>query len=491
VTILQFRENLSDRQAAEAVRGRIHWKFLLGLELTNPGFDFSVLSEFRDRLRLGGAEAILLDKLLARCREVGLVKARGKQRTDSTRVLAAIRVLNRLELVAETLRAALNELATMVPAWLQAVAPRDWYPRYSRRIEDDRLPQTEAAREAYARTVGEDGFYLLTRLEQQETPVELQHLASVQTLRQVWHRHYEREETPSDGGGEGSIRLKGKQKLGRAGEAIESPYDPEARYRSRSGINWTGYIVHLSETCEEDTPHLITHVQTTTASVHEAQCTEPIHQALIEKGLPPNEHIVDSAYVDAELLVLSQQQHAITLIGPTRPNNSWQAQTAGAYDVDQFEIDWKQQQVRCPQGKLSSGWWSRTDYTGQPMISVYFRQQDCDHCAVREQCTRSTTERRLRFRPQAQYEALQAARQRHATEEGRLLYKRRAGIEGTISQAVRAFELRQTRYRGLAKTHLQHIATAAAINLDRIVAWLEGVPRAMTRTSAFAALAPA
>jgi transposase len=232
-------------------------------------------------------------------------------------------------------------------------------------------------------------------------------------------------------------------------------------------------------------------VHTTSAAVHEAQCTEAIQQALVDKGLPPQEHIVDSAYIDAELLVTSQQQQGITLIGPTRPNTSWQAQEEDAYDVDQFDIDWAHQQVRCPQGKVSSGWKNTTDYTGQPMILVYFRQQDCAHCVVRERCTRSATERRLRFRPQAQYEALQAARQRYASEEGRLLYNRRAGIEGTLSQGVRAFDLRQTRYWGLAKTHLQHIATAAAINLDRLVAWLEEVPRALTRTSRFAALAPA
>src|SRR5262245_6887772 len=123
VTLMQFRENLADRQAAEAVRARIDWKYLLSLELTDPGFDFSVLSEFRDRLLAGSAEELLLDKLLERCQGLGLLKARGQQRTDSTHVLAAIRVLNRLELVAETLRAALNAVATVAPDWLQAVTP--------------------------------------------------------------------------------------------------------------------------------------------------------------------------------------------------------------------------------------------------------------------------------------------------------------------------------------------------------------------------------
>src|SRR2546428_827191 len=154
VTIMQFRENLADRQAAEAVRARIDWKYLLSLELTDPGFDFSVLSEFRDRLLAGSAAELLLDKLLERCCDVGLLKARGQQRTDSTHVLAAIRVLNRLELVAGTLPAAPNAAATIAPDWLQAVTPLAWYERYSRRLEEARLAKGTAEREGYAHTGG-------------------------------------------------------------------------------------------------------------------------------------------------------------------------------------------------------------------------------------------------------------------------------------------------------------------------------------------------
>ena len=192
MTVLQFRENLSDRQAVEQVRARIDWKYLLGLELTDAGFDFSVLSEFRARLLAGGSETLLLDKLLMRCRAMGLVKARGKQRTDATRVLAAIRTLNRLELVAEAFRATLNVLATEAPTWLQSVAPHAWYQRYGRRIEDDRLPEKPAECDAYARLVGEDGYYLLELLETADAPVGLKELPVVQMLRQVWQRQFQR-----------------------------------------------------------------------------------------------------------------------------------------------------------------------------------------------------------------------------------------------------------------------------------------------------------
>jgi len=489
VTIMQFRENLTDRQAAEAVRSRIDWKYLLGYDLTDPGFHFSVLSEFRARL-LSGGETILLDKFLQRCRENGLLKERGKQRTDATRVLAAIRVMNRLELVGETMRAALNAIATEVPLWLRQVAPSEWYERYGRRIEDYRLPKSQEKRAAYAQRVGEDGFQLLDLLAEPNAPKEATSLPEVNTLRLMWDRHYSRDKEKKDGNSPGQVRFKSNRELSKAAEAIESPYDTDARYRSRYSTNWTGYMVHITETCEEDDVHLITHVETTEATVHESQKTESIHQALVEKGLPPGEHLVDSAYIDAELLVDSRQQHQIDLIGPGRLNNSWQAKTEGAYDLEQFEIDWDSQVVYCPQGKQSGNWKDAFDNTGAPLIYVQFSSKDCQPCSVRQLCTRSKRRRGMGFRPREQYEALQEARQRLETEEGRQLYNRRAAIEGTISQGVRAFGMRQTRYRGLAKTHIQHIATAAAINLERLIAWLDDVPRATTRTSRFAALAP-
>ena len=170
VTVFQFQEGLSDRQAAEAVRGRIDWKYALSLELTDAGFDASVLSEFRSRLVAHGASERLLGVLVEQFRERGLITARGKQRTDSTHVLGAVRLLNRLELVAETLRAALEDMATVAPEWLQRWVPPLWIERYGRRIEEGRLPKGEAARQQYAEQVGADGASLLARVQQADMP---------------------------------------------------------------------------------------------------------------------------------------------------------------------------------------------------------------------------------------------------------------------------------------------------------------------------------
>ena len=224
--------------------------------------------------------------------------------------------------------------------------------------------------------------------------------------------------------------------------------------------------------------------------MHEARCTAAIHHALAATGLVPGEHLVDAGYVDAELLVRSGEDHGIDRVGPPRGNPTWPTKVEGGHTIARFEIDWAREQARCPQGQVSSAWHHQTDHAGTPYIPVRFRQADGAACPARPLCTQTKHRaRHLKLPPRAEPEALKAARERLTTKEGRRLYARRAGIEGTISPGVRAFGLRRGRSRGLVKTHLQHVATAAAINLQRLTAWFQAIPRATTRTSRFAALA--
>jgi len=242
VTVLQFVEALSDRQAADAVRGRIDWKYLLGLELGDPGFDHTVLSEFRTRLVAGHAELVLLNAVLGRSQELGLFRPRGRQRTDSTHVLAAVRVLNRLERVGETLRAALNSLAVVAPDWLRHIAPTFWYERYGSRVENYDLPKTEAARRELAAAIAADGQLLLHTIDAAVEQPWLQHIPAVQVLRQVWAEQYV--------GEGGRLRWREVKEIPTPSEMISSPYDPEARYSSKRSVEWVGYKVHLTETCD-------------------------------------------------------------------------------------------------------------------------------------------------------------------------------------------------------------------------------------------------
>jgi transposase len=336
VTLLQFREGLSDRQAAKAVRGRIDWKHLLALDLADAGFGHSVLCEFRGRLLEHGAGERLLGRILDAAREGGLLQARGRQRTDSTHVLAAVRDLNRVELLAETLRAALNEIAVATPDWLQ----------------------------------------------------------------------------PAQGRG--------------PGDRVESPYDTDARFRTKGGTCWTGYMVHLTESCDAGAPRLVLHADTTPANVHEAPRTAPIHDALAAKGLAPSEHLVDSAYVSAEHLIAARERHGIDLVGPGRRNLSWQSRDEGAFGAADFAVDWDGRAVRCPEGKVSAGWAERAGGPGRRgAIRIQFRAADCRGCPSRARCTRSRSGysgRVLTLLPRREHEALAATRAREGTAEGRRLY---------------------------------------------------------------------
>jgi transposase len=493
VTVFQFVENLSDRQAAEAVRARIDWKYALSLELTDPGFDHSVLCEFRSRLVEGQAEQKLLDRMLAHLCQRGLLKARGKQRTDSTHVLAAIRVMNRIELVTETLRAALNELAEVAPDWLRSFAPADWYTRYSSRAEQSRLPSKEPERTRFAEQVGTDGLLLLDRLRERRP--DLLEVPKVQTLRLVWERHFATDSSDIDAKGSsgeagGKVSLRESKDLARAATAIESPYDTEARHSTKGDICWSGYKAHLSESCEAGSPRLVTNVHTTVATTQDVSCTEEIHASLARKDLLPGRHLVDAGYVDADLVVQSQVKHSVELLGPTRYNPSWQAREGG-YDLPQFRVEWDAKRAICPEGKTSISWTPTTMKPyGYPVVHVRFAKADCQGCPSRGKCVRSESgrPRALNLRAQEHYEALQGARERIASAEGKRTYRLRAGVESTHAQAVRRSGLRQCRYVGLAKTHLQHLATAAALNLVRSAEFLAGVQPAATRVSRFARL---
>ena len=485
VTLMQFAEHLTDRQAADAVRGRIDWKYALGLALSDAGVDYSVLSEFRSRLIAHSAEEQLLNTLLETCRARGWVKAGGQQRTDSTHVLAAVRELNRLECVGETVRQALEVLVDVAPRWLRGWLSPDWVVRYAQPMDSFRLPKDVTAREQLGQVIGGDGYVLLSHVYADSAPRWLREVPAVETLRRVWVQQYEvRDE---------QIFWRAEQDLPPAQELIGSPFDPDARTSTKRDLTWNGYKVHLTETCEPDAPHVLTNVITTPATVPDVSVTAQVHDDLAAKGLCPEVHVVDEGYTDAAELAHAQAVHHIQVLGPVRASTSWQAQAAQGYALEDFHIDWVAQQVTCPHGQHSHSWTTQQDHCGNPRLTVKFPTAACRACPTRALCTRGAEGvRKLSFQPEAEYRALQAARAYQATPDFKARYTVRAGIEGTLSQGVGALGLRVARYWGLAKTHLQHLLTATAMDYLRIADWLMGNPRATTRQSklkTFAALA--
>ena len=486
VTVLQFTENLTDRQAADAVRGRLDWKYCLGLQLDDDGFDFSVLSEFRSRLVARAMEAALLEALLARLGTLGLVGAGMPQRTDSTHVLGRIRDLNRLELAGETIRAALEALAVAAPDWLATVIEASWQQVYGQRIDQIRLPESEIRRTALAVQYGKDGYHLLEAAGAPGAPAWLRELPAVQTLRAVWIQQYYR---TIDEHGEKVVRREASEHGLPPGRAlIVSPYDPGARYSEKHGKGWEGYKVHVSETCQEpepdgtrQAPNLITNVAITEATVPDVAMTEPVHDMLDAVGLLPGEHAVDAGYTSADLL-LAARARGITLVGPLLAGTSPQAR-AGGYTAEAFTIDWQHQQVTCPQGATSIVW-SPCRQRGIEAIVVRFAADTCQACPAKGLCTRSSRSgRQLSVRPREVHEAVAEARAAQTTGQWKARYNIRAGVEGTMRQATHVTGIRRARYLGLDKTRLEHNAAAAAVNLIRLDAWWTGRPLDRTRTS--------
>ncbi len=484
ITVMQFAEGLSDSQAADAVRSRIDWKYALALPLTDPGFDASVLSEFRTRLINGAAELLLFETMLTLFREQGFLKARGRQRTDSTHVLAAIHVLNRLACIGESLRHALNSLATVAPDWLRSWVPGTWFDRYGRRFENYRLPPGKPERYALAAEIGADGVQFLRMVDAAATPAWVREVPAVQVLRQVWSQQF----TAPDEAGQ--VRWHTAQELPPAPDLISSPYDPEARYSKKRETEWVGYKVHVTETCDAEQPHLLTNIETTAATTADGTMTATIQDHLAARALAPSEHIVDRSYMSADHLVTSQTD-GIELVGPVGEDQSWQARANEGFGAACFVIDWEAQQATCPQGNVSVVWKLTTARGGHEVVTIRFGHHACGGCPVRAQCVRSERARALTIRPQAHYAALQAARERQATDAFKTQYATRAGIEGTISQGTRISDMRRSRYIGEAKTRLLQLLIGAALNFVRVAAWLADVPHAQTRRSAFGRLAPA
>lgn len=474
VSVLQYAEGLSDRQAADQVRARMDWKYLLGLELDDPGFDFTVLGDFRARLIKHGLEEKILDVILDRCSQRGLLRAGGRQRTDATHVLAAVRTLNRMEFVGETLRAALEALAAAAPHWLTPLIDAGWAERYGARIDSYRFPKGDDVRTRWAEQVGRDGHLILDALAAPGAPAWLREIPAVQILARAWVQQYHR-----DGQ---EVRWREGKDLPPSRDRLASPYDIDARYGLKRGNGWCGYKVHLSETCETDTPHLITHVATTDATVTDTEMTETIPQGLATRRLLPGEQVVDAGYVTAAHIVAARDEHTVDLLGPV----GLDTHQAEHFPHRDFRIDWQAKSVTCPRGKASASWSAQRKSSGTPVTRVHFAAKDCATCPSRSKCTTAGNGkwgRSLTLLPADQQQVLETRRREQVTEPWRQRYHIRAGVEATIAQTTRRTGIRRTRYTSVDKTHLGHLFAATAVNVIRIDAWLTGTPLGRTRTS--------
>ena len=454
VIVFQFLEKLSDRQAAEAMRMRLDWKYALHLPLEYAGFDYSVLSEFRDRLIEHQAERRVFDRLLEQMQGLGLLKRRGRQRTDSTAMLTKMRRLNRVERVAETLRLAARALVKLNREWCEEVLPPSWEERYGERVVLERLSQIE--RKQLEASVGPDGQWLLSRLQDSNTPDELRQAPEVQLLATVWEQQFELVDKQV-------VFRKAGSYDGRS--QIQTPHDAEARFSKKGAQKWVGDKLQLSESDEEGQPHLITDIAVTDSVEPDCNVLPEIHNRLAERKVLPGEHLVDGGYMSADNLVKSDK-HGIDLIGPVPADNSPQARRPDGITAQQFHIDLETRTATCPAGRAAPGW-QRKDGGW----TFRFRKSWCVACSLRPKCCSGQGGRTLSL--VQHFERLWAARSRQQTQAFKEHYRQhRGGVEGALSAAVRGHGLRVARYVGQSKRHLQALFTGCAINLRRAACWL-------------------
>jgi len=337
---------------------------------------------------------------------------------------------------------------------------------------------------ALAEDTGRDGAALLAAVWADIASRWLREIPVIETLRRVWIQQYAVED--------GVLRWRASEELPPAARCISSPYDLDAHYAKKRTTTWVGYKVHLTETCEDDGPPLITHVETTAAPTADGEVTPAIHAALKAQALLPAVHVVDAGFLDADLLVTSRREYDADLLGPTRLHHHWQARERIGFATADFRLDWARQEATCPTGHTSISWTPAVDKRTNHVVKIKFSSRDCGPCPCRERCTRSrkrSLRRTITVRADAAHHALQEARTRARTPAAYgAEYAHRAGIEGTISRGLRRCDLRQARYIGLAKTRLQHILTTVAINFLRLGEWLSGTPRARTRQTPFTQL---
>jgi transposase len=477
VTVLQAREHCSDRVAVEMVRFRIDWKYALHLPLEDTGFDASVLCEFRQRLVEQEATRRIFDAFLQRLQDKGWLGGRHTQRTDSLAVFGAIRQLNRLELVMETLRLSLEAIAREDALWLAQHTPEEWRDTYGQWTQAERIVKGTGAQglaETQQRLLqtGRDGFILLQAVEESQTPAAITALPAVSLLRQVWQQQYRRVE------GTTLVEVELCDHASRSAEErrdlIENPHDHQARFATKRSQHWTGYKLHLTEMAEEEAPALITDVAVVAANSYDAVAVNAIQQRLKARHLLPQTHLADAGYVDGATLVESAR-HGVELLGPVAADNSSALHKAPGFGVEHFHLDFSQQQARCPQGQQAIRWHQqpRADNPRQQMVVISWDKAVCQNCAHHRECL-GPGQRPRTIKVSAQYPQLTARRQEQKGEAFQERYRRRAGVEATFSHLVNVHGARRTPYRGGSKTELHYLALASAINLQRVLAWQAG-----------------
>jgi transposase len=456
VTVFQFLEKLPDRAAAQMAVMRMDWKYALRQPLDWAGFHFSDLCNFRKRLLAHGQESLIFEQVLAYLRERGLVSGGGRQRTDATHILGAVKQMSDAEVVREAVRLAISALISRDAPWVMQNIPASFIKNYSRAMPNYRMTHKELGE--FIQETGEEARWLLDQVALHAS-IDLQRLPDLLQLGQIWEEQYQYVSEPDR-------RVAVRRGKDYVTDRIRNPHDPDVTYgaKANGALTWVGFKLHITETVDE--PRFITDVTLTVSSARDVGDLADVQQRLKNRQLAPGRHYVDQGYMSGENVAESEKR-GIDLRGCIGPDT--QGKPTG-FRLEDFIVDVENQQVICPAGKSSQRWVPTTRNTANRVaVHVFFGRQ-CLPCPFfgLDHCTSSQTGRHLSLN--AFHETIQARRQEQQSEAFQIEMHARAAIEGTISELVRAHGLRRARYRGGAKVFLQMLFTATATNLKRL-AW--------------------
>ncbi|MFE6692326.1 transposase [Streptomyces sp. NPDC057743] len=377
------------------------------------------------------------------------------------------------------------------PAWLaEQIDVAEFAHRSGPRINGWTMPSSQVKRDRLAQVFAADGYAIVRAAYAADAPVWVRDIEAVQVLRQILVQTYH---VRTDSRGREVIikRDAGEEGVPPGRLRLASPYDTDARWAAKGEeLFWCGYKIHLTESCDAPAeaeagrrvdlrPNLITDVHTTNATVPDVKATAGIQQRLTDRRLAPGEHYLDAGYPSADL-VTAAAKNSITMITPLLADHSPQAKAAEGFAKSDFRIDWTTRTVRCPEGSTSIGWHPVPQHQHDAIVVEFDRRT----CPSQNRCTTSARgSRMLTLRPKETHETLAQARTGQKTQTWKDKYALRAGIEGTVNQALDITGIRPAHYRGLPKVRLQHAFSATAINIIRLDAHWTDHPLRHQRTS--------
>lgn len=457
--LLQFMERKPDRQATECCVFDLRWKLALGMEADAEGFHPTTLVKFRQRLIKHGLEDIGFDAALDAMRQAGYLGSKCKrQRVDSSHVVGLVSRMSRLENVRETIRLTLESIQkqptfTHTPLW------QEWCERYVDSKPDFRVDKAELQKRL--QRAGQDAATILAWAE---APSQVYaELKAVKLLKRVFEENFEMNKEDQ------SCSPHRTQPAG----AVKNPHDPQAQWSSKStikGKEWVGYKVQVGETvspnrCEksEPTPNVITAVVTQKATASDKAALPEVEEHWENKEVEkPDVLFVDGGYTSGHELARAQEEER-ELMGPMAASPS----KDGRYSVESFDVSVEERKATCPAGHKNAHCSKLTEKkTGDIEYRIEFSRKDCEPCPLKEKCV-ATHHNHRTIVVQEHHTLMQARRREQQSDIFKKEMEQRNGIEGTISELVRAHGMRRSRYRGEAKTRLQNYMIGAACNIRR------------------------